>query len=174
MADWNIAYNWMMDNEDALRTCEQVPDAPPGAFAIGGINSVTWPEAFAAVVALAQEKREPFVRQFHENHFWNMWHEQLESDEVSKRVFDFAVNGGSGSSVRCLQQALNHLSSPDQALLVDDGGWGPITLDAANRADQVALVEAFKAQRIAHYQAIVAADPGKRRFLAAWLARAEK
>ena len=113
MADWNIAYNWMMDNEDALRTCEQVPDAPPGAFAIGGINSVTWPEAFAAVVALAQEKREPFVRQFHENHFWNMWHEQLESDEVSKRVFDFAVNGGSGSSVRCLQQALNHLSSPD-------------------------------------------------------------
>ncbi len=174
MADWNIAYNWMMDNEDALRTFERIPDAPAGAFAIGGINSVTWPEVFAAVAALPQEKREPFIRQFLESHFWNMWYEQLDSDEVSKRVFDFAVNGGSCTSVSCLQKALNHLSSPDQALLVDDGGWGPITLDAANRADPVALVEAFKAQRIAHYQAIAAADPGRRRFLAASLARAEK
>jgi hypothetical protein len=174
MADWNIAYNWMMDNEDALRTGAQVPDAPLGAFAIGGINSVTWPEAFATIAALPQGEREPSVRQFHENHFWNMWYEQLESDEVSKRVFDFAVSDGSSTSVRCLQQALNHLSPPDHALLVDDGSWGPITLDAANRADPVALVEAFKAQRIAHCQAVVAADPGKRRYLAAWLARAEK
>ena len=33
MADWNTAYNWMMDNEDHPRACKQVPDAgAPGSL----------------------------------------------------------------------------------------------------------------------------------------------
>ena len=49
MADWNTAYNFMMDNEDGPRACAQIPDAPEqhdpvtgeriGAFAISGVNS---------------------------------------------------------------------------------------------------------------------------------------
>ena len=114
MADWNTAYNWMMNKEDAARACAQVSDACPGGvagpcFAISGVNSGAWPAEFAAIAALPQAQREPLVQQFYQNHFWNNWYAQLNSDDLSMRVFDFAVNGGSGSAVRCLQQAVNSL-----------------------------------------------------------------
>ena len=43
MSIWTTAYNWMLDNEDAEREYKVVPDAPPGAFAISGINSAAFP-----------------------------------------------------------------------------------------------------------------------------------
>jgi lysozyme family protein len=179
MANWNIAYNWMMDNEDAVRACAQVPDACPGGvagpcYAISGINSGAWPAEFAAIAVADQAGREPRVQQFYKNHFWNKWFAQLNSDEVCKRVFDFAVNGGSGMAVRCLQQAVNSLLAPGETPLVEDGGWGPKTLGASNAADPVALVFAFQAARVAHYKAIVAASPAKAIYLNAWSARAQK
>lgn len=179
MADWNTAYNWMMDNEDAPRACKQVLDACPGGvagpcYAISGVNSAVWPAEFNAIAALPQDQREPLVQQFYENHFWNQWYAQVTSDEVCKRVFDFAVNGGSGASVRCLQQAVNSLADPATAPLKEDGGWGPMTLAATNATDPVALQQAFQARRVAYYQAIVVADPGKAIYLNAWIARAEK
>ena len=179
MADWDTAYNWMMNFEDAARACAPVSDACPvgvagPCFAISGINSGAWPEEFEAIHALPQDQREPFVQQFYENHFWNKWYAQLVSDELCKRVFDFAVNGGSGASVRCLQQALNHLAGDVGAQLVDDGDWGPITVDAANSADPGELVEAFQAERVAYYQAIAATHPGMAVYLGNWLARAQK
>jgi len=179
MANWNVAYNWMMNFEDAPRACAQVPDASPGGaagpcFAISGINSGAWPDEFAAIESLPQEQRGPFVQQFYENHFWNKWYAQLVSDEVCKRVFDFAVNGGSGASVHCLQQAVNALAGADGAQLIADGDWGPITVDAANSADPLALTAAFQAARASHYHAIAAANPGKAIYLSGWIARAQK
>ncbi|MGC9157416.1 MAG: hypothetical protein ACP5FH_00395 [Terracidiphilus sp.] len=174
MADWKIAYDWMMENEDASRACAQRQDSPSGALIISGINSQIWPAEFAAIAALPQEQREPLIRRFYEDHFWNIWYVQLDSDEVAKRVFDFAVNAGSVASVRCLQQAVNSLTPPGGALLLDDGSWGPITVDEANRTDPAMLVAAFRAARVGCCQAIAAGDPAKRKHLAAWLARAEK
>jgi lysozyme family protein len=179
MADWNTSYNWMMDNEDPRRAYARVPDACPGSvagpcYAISGINSGAWPGEFAAIAAVDQASRAPLVQQFYENHFWKDWYALLISNEICKRVFDFAVNGGSGTAVRCLQRALNNLTGPAAAQLVDDGDWGPVTLSAANAADPVALVAAFQAERVAFYEAIVAADPAKAIYLPAWKARAQK
>jgi lysozyme family protein len=179
MADWKTAYNWMMDNEDAARACAQIPDACPSGvagpcYAISGINSAVWPEEFADIAALPQAQREPLVRQFYENHFWNNWYLQLDSNDLVKRVFDFAVNGGSGISVACLQQALNALIGPDGAQVLDDGEWSPMTVEAANAADPVALVAAFQARRIAYYQALADANPSLAIYLPAWTARARK
>jgi lysozyme family protein len=179
MADWNTAYNWMMDNEDPLRACAQVSDACPGGvagpcYAISGINSGAWPREFAAIAAADQASREPLVQQFYEKHFWISWYAQLVSDEVCKRVFDFAVNGGKSASARCLQQAVNSLLASGETPLAEDGVWGPMTLGAANAADPVALVSAFQDKRVAYYQAIVAADPSKAVYLAGWIARARK
>lgn len=177
MADWNTAYNWMMDNEDAQRACKQVPDAGPvGAgpcFAISGINSAAWPAQFAAIAAIPQDQRAPAVQQFYHDNFWNNWFAQVASDDVCKRVFDFAVNGSTHQAVQCLQQAVNSLGGTG-ARLQEDGGWGPMTLAAVNGADANALVTAFKAQRAAHYRAIVAANPARAQFLNGWIARAEK
>lgn len=176
MADFNIAYTFMMDNEDAPRACKQVPDATPQGktgpcFAISGVNSGSYPTQFAAIAALPQDQREPSVQQFYHDIFWNHWFEQVTSDEVCKRVFDFAVNGGAYWAVKCLQQAVNSLG-PMQ--IKEDGGWGPATLGAVNGADPDALVTAFKAKREARYQEIVDADPARQQDLANWTKRANK
>jgi lysozyme family protein len=177
MANWDTAYNWMMDNEDPQRACAQVPDACPGGvagpcFAIGGINSGAWPTEFAAIAAADQASREPLVQKFYQKHFWNMWFGQLNSDELCKRVFDFAVNGGSISAVRCLQLAVN--SFHDGNPLVVDGEWGPKTMTATNACNPATLLAAFRQQRITYYQEIVAANPAKTKYLAGWIARARK
>lgn len=179
MADWNTAYTWMMDNEDPRRLCAELPDlCPAGAegpcYAISGINSAVWPDGFEAIAALPQAQREPFVHQFYQKRFWNVWYAQLNSNELAKRVFDMAVKAGSGIAVGCMQQALNRLAGPDGAQLVDDGAWGPMTVEAANAANPEALVAAFQAQRVAYYQAIATADPRLAIHLPAWTIRAVK
>jgi lysozyme family protein len=177
MADWITAYNWMMDNEDMPRACKQVPDSPPAGctvacYAISGINSGAWPTQFQAIAALPQNQRAAPVQQFYHDNFWNEWYAQIASDEVGKRVFDFAVNGGAGTAVRCLQQAVNSLAGDGS--IAEDGGWGPKTIAAVNAVDPKALTAAFIARRIAHYQAIAQAHPAEAQNLKVWTARAQK
>ena len=178
MADWNTAYNWMMDNEDYPRACKQVPDSAPAGvsgpcYAISGINSGAWPDQFAVIAAIPQDQRAASVQQFYQDKYWNNWYQQINSDDLCKRVFDFAVNGGTGQAVKCLQQAVNSLGS-NAAPIAEDGGWGPHTLAAVNAADPDALVAAYKAQRVAHYTAIANANPASAQYLKAWVARANK
>jgi lysozyme family protein len=177
MANWDTAYNWMMDNVDPQHACAQVSDTRPGGvagpgFAISGISLGAWPAEFAAIAAADQASREPLIQKFYQNHFWNYWLAQLNSDELCKRVFDFAVAGGSTTSVRCLQLAVNSFTLSDP--LVVDGEWGPKTVAATNACNPLTLVAAFQRQRIAYYQAIVDANPAKAKYLAAWIARARK
>jgi len=176
MADWSAAFNFMMDSEDASHSYKQVSDAAPAGcpgpcYAIAGINSGAWPKEFAAIAATPQDQRGPLVEQFYRDHFWNDWFAQLASDEVAKRVFDFAVNGGAKGAVRCLQQSVNGLSG---AGIAEDGGWGPATLHAANLCDGEQLAARFRSVRADHYRAIIAAHPEDTKYLRTWLARAEK
>ncbi len=178
MADWNTAYNWMMDNEDGSRACKQVPDAGPAGwsgpcYAISGINSAAWPTQFAAIAAIPQDQRASAVQQFYHDNFWNSWMAQIASDDLCKRVFDFAVNGSSYHAVRCLQRAVNSLPG-NGTQLKEDGGWGPMTVAAVNAADANALLAEFKAQRVAYYEGCAAADPSKAQYLNVWKARAQK
>ena len=174
MADFNTAFQWAMQFEDPLMACHQVPDAAPAGapepcYAISGINSGAWPSQFASIAALPQTQRAPAVEAFYQAAFWNSWLAQIASDDVAKRVFDFGVNAGSGTSVKTLQQAVNTLGGS----LTVDGGWGPMTLAATNAADPAALVQAFIAARVAHYEAIAAASPADQAYLKGWLARAQ-
>lgn len=162
MADFLTAYNWMMDNEDRGRQYKMVPDAPPGAFAISGINSVAYPSQFAAINTIPQPQRGSAVQSFYQTEFWNTWFTQLLSDDVAKRVFDSAVNMGPGTAVKLLQQAINQIVTTPIAV---DGGWGPATVGAANGCVAVALVGQFQQSRLAHYQAIVAKNPAASQYL---------
>jgi lysozyme family protein len=174
MADFQTAFQWAMRFEDPEMACAQIPDAvPAGAtgpcYAISGINSGSWPAQFATIAALAQASRAAAVEAFYQAQYWNNWLAQLAADDVAKRIFDFGINAGAGTSIRTLQQAINALGGK----LTVDGGWGPMTLTAANAADPAALVQAFIAARVAHYRAIVVANPGDARYLNGWLARAQ-
>jgi len=174
MADFNIAFQWAMQFEDPHMACAQVSDpcpagcAPP-CYAISGINSGAWPDDFATIAALPQASRPPAVQAFYQAKFWNNWLAQLVTDDLAKRVFDFGVNGGAGTSVITLQQAVNSLG----ASLKVDGGWGPNTLAATNNCDQAALVQAFITARAAHYQTIAANHPADAPYLPVWLNRAQ-
>ena len=172
MSSFDVAFQFLMDNEDAARAYAVVPDAPPGAHAISGINSAAFPGEFEAIAAIAQNERALAVEQFYERNFWNQWYAQLTSDEVAKRVFDAAVNAGSVAAVKCLQRSCN--SFPIQVPLIEDGGWGPLTVAKANILNPDSLVTAFQQARIAHYKAIIAANPADAVYFAAWAARAER
>ena len=176
MANWNVALNWLLDNEDFKRAYKVVPDAPPGAFAISGVNSAAFPQDFDAISKLMISERGVAVQAFYYKNFWNNWFAQLTSDDLCKRVFDFAVNAGSVAAVRCLQEAVNDLKYHNSALgeIAEDGRWGPLTLDTANGCDQSALVGAFQQARVAHYRTIVAKNPADERYLVGWLARAKR
>jgi len=178
MADWNIAYNWMMEFEDPARAYATVPDRCPAGcagpcFAISGVNSGVWPKEFATLKFLPQEMRGSGVEQFYYKNFWNEWYAQLDSDEVAKRVFDMAVNGGPGTAVKILQTAATHVSIFHDTLPAPtiDGKWGPQTVSCVNGLPNDEIVAAFQQARIAYYKAIPGVDP---KILAAWIARAEK
>jgi lysozyme family protein len=184
MADWNTVYNWMMDSEDRARACAAVPDpCPKGVagpcYAISGVNSGAWPQEYAAIAAVDQSQREPLVQEFYQRHFWNQYYAAIDSDELCKRVFDFAVNAGTGPAIKCLQTAVNSVAAPGTAPLTVDGGLGPKTVAAANAATpdangETAVVTAFKNARVAFYQGLAAADASKQKYLAGWTARAMK
>lgn len=155
--------------------CAVVPDSTPAGctgpcYAISGINSGSWPTQFASIAALPQNSRLTAVQAFYQAQYWNTWLAQLNSDEVAKRVFDFSINASSKEAVTTLQQAVNALGGS----LKLDGGWGPMTLAAANGADQNALVQAYINARVAHYEAIAAANPADAQYLNGWLARARR
>ena len=154
MSSFQIAYSWMMDNEDAGRKYATVPDT--GGMAISGINSAAYPSQFAAIKALPQAMRATAVASFYQDEFWNQWYAQLVSDEVAKRVFDAAVNMGPGTACKLLQEVIG---------AEVDGAWGPNTVAKANACDPDSLVTAFKQQRLGHYEAIVASNPDDEKYL---------
>lgn len=180
-ADFMTCYSWMIVNEDSSGAHAVVPDACPEGclgpcFAISGINSGVFPAEYAAILAIPRLQRGPAVQSFYETKFWNQWYSQLASDDVAKRVFDEAVNGGTGTAIRLLQVAINTLQPPLADAVEVDGEWGPNTVAAANSCDQIALVKSFITVRCAHYRSIYAANPGKftEAELDSWLERAEK
>jgi lysozyme family protein len=171
MASFEIAYEWLMDNEDPERKYALVPDAPPGAHAISGINSAAYPSQFAAIAALPQAEREPKVKDFYQTIFWSHWYDQLTYDDVAKRAFDAAVNMGAGTAVKLLQTAIEAVTGITIGV---DGDWGPMTLQAANNCNSDMLSAAFRRARVAHYREIVLKNPADAKYLDNWLIRAGK
>lgn len=171
MASFDVAYEWMMNNEDGARKYALVPDAPPGAHAISGINSAAFPHEFEVIASFPQADRAEPVKDFYHTHFWNRWFDQLASDEVAKRVFDAAVNMGEGTAVKLLQTAIEGAIGVSVGV---DGSWGPRTLSGANACDSGDLTAAFKAARTSHYREIVLKRPSLAVYLQNWLARAGK
>ena len=185
MSDFNVCYNWMMDNEDRLRACRSVADTvspkldasmtpeqrqaeierAKNAKAISGCNSYFHPDAFAKIAAVPPAQRQPLVQQFYKEQFWNRWYESLDSDEVGKRVFDEGVNAGPGIAVKILQQAVNASIAPSAPRIAVDGKWGPQTISTVNSLTEGYLVIEFKRLRLAHYQNIVLRYPDKAVYL---------
>ena len=157
MADFDVCFQWNMQFEDPEHTWEPNPDACPEGcaaaecYAIAGINSGEFPEDYAKIAALPVEEREAAIQAFYRAKFWNQWLEQIESNEVAKRVYDASVNQGPGVATRILQEAI--VSPFDESPhLIADGILGPKTVAAANENPPDQLVQLFKVMRLDAYK----------------------
>jgi hypothetical protein len=173
LADFDVCFQWNMQFEDPQHTWEPNPDACPEGcaaaecYAIAGINSGEFPEDYAKIAALPVEEREAAIQAFYRAKFWNQWLEQIDSNELAKRVYDSSVNQGPEVATKILQASLNvqffHLPS-----LAVDGILGPYTVFAANKFSGTDLVQMFKTLRLDAYKK----DRGWNEYKNDWTARA--
>ncbi len=163
MADFGICLSWTLKFEDPEGEYKKLPDV--GGYAIAGVNSYAFPSEFAVISDAAPEDRPLLVESFYRNRFWNKWLEQINSNEVAKRVFDAGVNMGAGTAVKIAQEAAG-LGGNEM-----DGAWGPNTATAINTEGD-AMIDLFKQCRSDHYRKIVEKNPKMSKYLNGWLARA--
>jgi lysozyme family protein len=167
MSQFSPAFSYLMQFEDPDYTFAETADNY--GQVIAGVNSVAWPADFAIIAA--SPDRASAVFNFYLSKFWNpMMAGGLESQDIANRYVDCGVNCGAGTSIRLLQQAVNALHA---ATIEEDGLIGYLTLGAVNRCDLDAILAAFRQERAAYYQRLVAAAPGKQPYLAGWLRRAQ-
>ena len=131
-----------------------------------GVTQRVWEEFVGHPVtetdmkALTPEKIAPMYKL----KYWNPSYCEVLPKGLDYVVFDFAVNAGTGRSVKTLQQAIG---------CVADGVIGPKTMAAINDANPKDLIAKFSDARADFYQGIVARKPDQARFIKGWLNRVE-
>ena len=132
-----------------------------------GVTQRVWeefvghPVTEADMKALTPEKIAPMYKLKN----WNPSYCEVLPKGLDYVVFDFAVNAGTGRSVKTLQQAIG---------CVADGVIGPKTMAAINDANPKDLITKFSDARADFYQGIVARKPDQARFIKGWLNRVEE
>jgi lysozyme family protein len=132
-----------------------------------GVTKRVWeefvghPVSEADMRALTPEK----VGKLYKQRYWNSAYCEVLPKGLDYVVFDFAINAGTGRSVKTLQSAIG---------VVADGVIGPRTMAAINGANAKDLVAKFSDARTDFYQGIVARKPDQARFIRGWLNRVEE
>ena len=132
-----------------------------------GVTQRVWEEFVGHPVtetdmkALTPEK----VGSMYKLKYWNPSYCEVLPKGLDYVVFDFAVNAGTGRSVKTLQQAIG---------CVADGVIGPKTMAAINDANPKDLITKFSDARADFYQGIVTRKPDQARFIKGWLNRVEE
>lgn len=119
----------------------------------------------------ASEELQDRVERFYRAEFWPDTYDQIVSQEVATKLFDWGVNMGTHESVKCLQRAI---SCCNPGPFDVDGAFGVRTLGLANSIKPEDLLPQFIAAAKAHYRGIVEEHPKDVKFLKGWLARADK
>jgi len=131
-----------------------------------GVTQRVWeefvghPVSEADMRALTPQKVAPMYK----IKYWNPSYCAVLPKGLDYVVFDFAVNAGTGRSVKTLQSAIG---------CVSDGVIGPRTMAAINNANPKDLITKFSDARADFYQGIVARKPDQTRFIKGWLNRVE-
>lgn len=132
-----------------------------------GVTQRVWeewvghPVSEADMKALTLEKVAPMYKM----KYWNPSYCEKLPKGLDYVVFDFAVNAGTGRSVKTLQSAIGVLA---------DGVIGPRTMAAINDANPKELINKFSDARADFYQGIVTRKPDQARFIRGWLNRVEE
>ena len=132
-----------------------------------GVTKRVWEEFVGHPVSEADMKAltPEIIAPMYKMKYWNSSYCEVLPKGLDYVVFDFAVNAGTGRSVKTLQQAIG---------CVADGVIGPKTMAAINDANPKDLIAKFSDARADFYQGIVARKPDQARFIKGWLNRVEE
>jgi lysozyme family protein len=131
-----------------------------------GVTKRVWEEFVGHPVSEADMRAltPEIIAPMYKMKYWNSSYCEVLPKGLDYVVFDFAVNAGTGRSVKTLQQAIG---------CVADGVIGPKTMAAINDAEPKNLIEKFSDARADFYQGIVTRKPDQARFIKGWLNRVE-
>ena len=131
-----------------------------------GVTKRVWEEFVGHPVSEADMRAltPEIIAPMYKMKYWNSSYCEVLPKGLDYVVFDFAVNAGTGRSVKTLQQAIG---------CVADGVIGPKTMAAINDAEPKNLIAKFSNARADFYQGIVARKPDQARFIKGWLNRVE-
>ncbi len=101
--------------------------------------------------------------------YWNVLYNQINSQAVATKLLDLAVNMGTSTAVRLLQEALGYLQSGP---MVTDGIFGARTLQLLNDANEEKLLCELRARAAKRYLDIILADKSQEKFALGWIRRA--
>ena len=88
--------------------------------------------------------------------------DEIKSIRVAWKVFDIAVNQGPGEAAKILQRSL---------VVTADGLIGPVTISAANQANEEILLRKLAFGQMDKYVSIVISDPTQLEWLHGWFNR---
>lgn len=99
--------------------------------------------------------------------FWDKRFEQMD-DLIAEKYFDFSINMSKKQATMLVQRACISAGFPVSV----DGGLGPETMGALEKAEPACVLAALKAEAAAFYRLLAVLDPVKEKFLKGWLKRA--
>jgi lysozyme family protein len=88
--------------------------------------------------------------------------DEIKSVRVAWKLFDIAVNQGPDEAAKILQRSL---------IITADGIVGPVTISAANQANEEILLRKLAFGQMEKYVSIVISDPSQLQFLRGWFNR---
>lgn len=184
MADFGIAFHYLMQNEDSRLSGNVTPDpsaSDPEAIARFGINSAAHPEAVASgfytmPIADALEWAQKLYKI---RYFAGIGGYSIACQDIANKFFDLAVNEGLNQATKIVQRACNSVLTPNGTAvgylpLTIDGIAGEKTSEAINACAPEQLLPAIKSYAVQFYKDVALRQNWDPRKLEALLARAQR
>lgn len=130
-----------------------------GGYTKWGISQKAYPGLYIKNMTRSQ------MEAIYKRDYWNkIKGDQITDQNAAAVLFDYAVNAGVGAAVKAAQTVLG---------VAVDGGLGPQTLAAINRAG-AGFAGRLTKYRVSFYTRLATSNPAKYgKYLAGWLKRAE-
>lgn len=157
MADFDSAIAVLLADEGELANSTN----DHGGLTKWGISSRAFPE-----IDIANLTKEQAVDLYRHN-YWTAIFDQIDSQAIATKLLVMAANMGLIWAVMLHQRALNVLGR----LVVQDGIFGPQTLEQTNAIDADRLLLELKTQGVLHYAKILERDPSQDQWAHGWIRR---
>lgn len=133
-----------------------------------GISQRAYPNVDIAALTLEAAKRI-----YYQDYWKKTGCESIIKYEIAAELFDTAVNMGSRTSVKILQEALNLMNRNQNnfADLVVDGMFGSKTVAAYKKVDDQILLKVLNGLQFRRYVEICEGDPSQEKYFNGWMKR---